>query len=191
MTVAAYAAHPDPVTAACNRIALLVASSQPTWPLYLWWLVGGEWPVACWTFLSTPLFLAVPALARRRGGMGRGLLVVAGVGNAVLATMALGVASGVELFLLPTLMLAVMGFAGWQRLAMVALNLAAGALHGFYGAPWGHFSRPQQEHLLRLNLGSVTVLCVVIGVSLRHALRQSRCSRPWPSQPCPSPDRPA
>jgi hypothetical protein len=68
-----YGLHPDPTTAACNRIALLVAINQPIYPFYLLWLVGGDWLTSCWTFLSTPMFAAVPALARRHSVAGRAL----------------------------------------------------------------------------------------------------------------------
>jgi hypothetical protein len=162
VSITAYAAHPDPATAACNRIALLVAGSQPTYPLYVWWAVGGDWWVACWTFLSTPLFLAVPALARRDARAGRALLLVAGVANAMLATKAFGEASGVELFLIPTALIALLALRGGLRAMLIAGMLLVAALHGVYGAPWGHFSAPQYAAFLRLNAYSVAVLTVVI-----------------------------
>ena len=62
--VRAYAHHPDPRVAAANVISLLVASNQPFYPLYLFWLVSADITAAWFTFLSTPFFLAVPALAQ-------------------------------------------------------------------------------------------------------------------------------
>lgn len=156
-----YATHPDPATSACNRIALLVASSQPTYPLYIGWLVGGDWWLACITFLSTPFFLAVPALARRNAAGGRALLVLAGVGNAVLATKALGTASGVEAFLVPTALIALLAFRGRLRLAQILANMGAALLHGAYGAPWAEFSAPGYAALLRLNGSSAGLLSVI------------------------------
>jgi hypothetical protein len=158
----AYAAHPDPATSACNRIALLVASSQPTYPLYIAGLVGGAWWVACITFLSTPFFLAVPALARRHAAAGRALLVLAGVGNAALATKALGTASGVEVFLIPTLLIALVAFRGRLRLALVLVNMVAALLHGAYGMPWSAFCAKEDAALLHLNGWSAGLLSVVI-----------------------------
>lgn len=53
------------MVAACNLIALVVASNQPFYPLYVYWAVSGDvWPTF-FTFLSTPLFLAVPVVAKR------------------------------------------------------------------------------------------------------------------------------
>lgn len=165
----AYAAHPDPVTAACNRIALLVASSQPTYPLYIAWLVGGEWWVACLTFLSTPCFIAVPALARRHALAGRALLVLAGVGNAMLATKALGIASGVELFLIPTSLIALLAFRHAPRVmvALLAVNLGAALLHDHYGSAWAHIPASGRGALLRLNASSAGLLSIILAWMLR------------------------
>ncbi|WP_068091426.1 hypothetical protein [Novosphingobium rosa] len=158
----AYAAHPDPATAACNRIALLVASSQPTYPLYIAWLAGGTWWVACLTFLSTPAFLAVPALARHKASSGRALLVLAGLGNAALATKALGTASGVEAFLIPTTIIALIAFKGGLRLWLIAANMVIALLHAMYGKPWGAFSPQALAALVRLNGWSAGLLSLII-----------------------------
>lgn len=158
----AYAAHPDPVTAACNRIALLVASSQPTYPLYIAWLAGGTWWVACVTFLSTPAFLAVPALARRDPLAGPALLVLAGLGNAMLATKALGTASGVEAFLIPTAIIALVAFRGHIRLWLIAVNMGVALLHPIYGRPWSTFSPQAYGALLHLNGWSAGLLSLII-----------------------------
>ena len=173
MSLGAYAGHDDPLTAACNRIAMLVASGQPTYPLYVWWIVGGPWQVACWTFLSTPLFLAVPAVARRHAMAGRAMLVVAGVANVLLSAKALGAASGVALFLLPTALIALLALGG-ALFEMAALHLAAWLALGQIGAPWGHFSREQTAHFYRLNLSSVAVLCAIIVWTLTRARRAGR-----------------
>lgn len=166
-----YAAHRDPVTAACNRIALLVASNQPTYPLYIAWLVGGEWWVACVTFLSTPCFIAVPALARSHALCGRALLVLAGVGNAMLAAKALGVASGVELFLIPTSLIALLAFrrAPKVMVALLAINLGAALMHGHYGAAWAHMPSAGRDALLRLNASSAGILSIILAWTLRPA----------------------
>lgn len=158
-----YAHHDDPQTAACNSIALLVASSQPLYPLYVHWLVGGDWQVACLTWLSTPFFVAVPWLARRSSLAGRALLPLAGIANGILATKAFGETSGVELFLLPCLMIAGMAFRRDERLVMlglIALTTAAFlVLHGRYGAPIGRFDVAQYASFLRFNSYSVATLC--------------------------------
>lgn len=160
-----YARHPDPLAGAANGVALLVASSQPTYPLYVLWSAGGDWWAACWTFLSTPLFLLVPAVSRRHSPAGRALLPAAGIGNAIVAAKALGEASGVELFLIPCALIAVLGIRRREWLAGLGLLLAvlgAALLHGHYGMPLGEFNARGYAALLRLNAASVGVLCAVI-----------------------------
>lgn len=94
----AYAAHDDPMVAACNLIALVVASNQPFYPFYVYWAVGNHiWPTF-FTFLSTPFFLTLPAVARKWPAIGRALLPIVGMGNTVLSAKVFGQASGVDIF---------------------------------------------------------------------------------------------
>ncbi len=160
----AYAAHPDPLTAACNRISLLVASSQPLYPLYVCWIVGGDWWVAFWTFLSTPLFTAVPALSRRNPLAGRMLLPLAGIANGILSAKAFGTASAVEWFLLPCALISAFALrdAPKAMVTLLALTTGAALLHARYGAPLGHFTPDEYAHFRRLNLYSVAVLSIAI-----------------------------
>jgi hypothetical protein len=171
-----YAAHPDPLTAACNRIALLVASNQPFYPLYLWWIVGGDWRVACWTFLSTPFFAAVPALARRNALAGRAMLPLTGIANGILSAKAFGEPSGVELFLIPCGLIACLAFrhSEWRAGAVLFFATAiAGLLHGHYGMPLGRFNASEYAHFLRLNATSVVALSVLILWTLSRARASS------------------
>lgn len=171
-----YAAHPNPLTAACNRIALLVASNQPFYPFYLWWIVGGDWRVACWTFLSTPFFAAVPAIARRNSLAGRTMLPLTGIANGILSTRAFGEASGVELFLIPCGLIACLAFLRNERRVAVVLLIAtigAGLLHGHYGTPCGHFDASEYTHFLRLNAMSVATLSAMILWTLSRARASS------------------
>ncbi len=104
--VGRYVAHREPRAAIANTVALVVASNQPFYPLYVGWLVSPViWP-SFLTFLSTPLFVAVPLAMRRDSRLGRSLLLFAGIGNTLLCRLAFGAGSGVEVFLLPCLMLA-------------------------------------------------------------------------------------
>lgn len=159
-----YASHPDPTTAACNRIALLVAGNQPIYPLYLLWLVGGDWLTACWTFLSTPMFAGVPAVARRHPVAGRALLPAAGLFNGMVSAKAFGVESGVEYFLVPVALITVLAFRDVPRVTVGLLAIIAltGLLHGFYGAPLGHFTAEQYVHFRSLNLYSVIALSIFV-----------------------------
>jgi len=159
-TLRAYPQHPDPATAACNRIALLVASSQPLYPLYVWWIVGGDWWVSFWTYLSTPFFAAVPAVARRDAIAGRALLPLAGMANLVLSAKAFGEASGVEWFMLPCMLIAVLAFRGSLGPVLGLLGVATipVLLHGHYAQPLGQFTEAEYGRFARLNADSVAVL---------------------------------
>ena len=172
-----YATHPDPATAACGRIALLIAANQPIYPLYLWWLVGGDWLTACWTFLSTPLFASVPAVARRHSAAGRAMLPVAGLFNGMVSAKAFGVASGVEYFLVPVALITLLAFrdAPRWRAGLLAAIALTGMLHGLYGAPLGRFTPDQYTAFRHLNLYSVIALSIFVLWSL------------WPSRPAPAP----
>lgn len=89
----AYAYHCDPRVAAANVISLLVASNQPFYPLYIFWLVSSDITAAWFTFLSTPFFVAVPAVARWNDAAGRALLPLTGIGNTMLSAWLFGTAS--------------------------------------------------------------------------------------------------
>ena len=183
---ATYAAHPDPMVAACNRIALLVASSQPTYPLYLWWLVGGPWWLACWTFLSTPVFCLVPWAARRNALAGPALLVLAGFGNGLIAAKALGAGSGVELFLVPEALIALLALrqSPWLVRALLAGAVATFWLGRNLGPALGHFTPAQTEQMARINAGSAAVLTLVVLYSLgRLAIERMRADRSTGSWP--------
>ena len=179
--LAAYSAHPDPAVAACNRIALLVASSQPTYPLYLWWLVGGPWWLACWTFLSTPVFCLVPWAARRNPLAGPALLVLAGFGNGLIAAKALGAGSGVELFLVPEALIAVLalGRSPWLVRALVAGAVVTFWLGRNLGPALGQFSAAQTDAMWHVNAGSAGVLTLVVLWSLGQLAWATARAKEW------------
>ena len=160
-----YTAHPDPLTSACNRIALLVAGNQPLYPLYVLWLVGGDWWVSGWTFLSTPFFAAIPAVARRNTLAGRAMLPLTGIANGMLSAKAFGTSSGVDLFLVPCVVIALLGFHRRERGATVMLLAVAALslfLHGHYGAPLGRFTTVEYAHFRRINAYSVAGLSLAV-----------------------------
>lgn len=166
--VAAYAAHDDPMAAACNLIALVVASNQPFYPLYVYWAVSEHiWPTFL-TLLSTPFFLAVPALSRRSTRAGRALLPLAGIANTVLSAKALGQASGVEIFLIPCALIAATFFRPSERLiALPLIGLALTvylALNGAYGSPLQSYSASEYGAFFRLNAVSAGTLTVFVGL---------------------------
>ena len=170
--IRAYAANPDPRVAAGNAVALLVALNQPFYPLYVVWLVGDARP-ALFTFLSTPFFLAVPAVARWNSLAGRALLPLAGIANTVLSAKVFGVGSGVEIFLAPCVVLAGLLFRpGERRIAFVLMAIAFATfagLHARYGAPWHPYSADQYAAFVRLNALSAGGLLAFVGLTFSGA----------------------
>lgn len=173
-TVSAYIAHPDPRTALANSVSLLVASNQPFYPLYLWWLVGGNVAPAFYTFLSTPFFLAVPAVARVSTVAGRALLPLAGIANTILCAKLFGVQSAVEIFLIPCGVLALLLFRPNERMVsfgLVGLCFATFLfLHGSYGQPSVAYTTEQYGSLTRLNAVSATALTALVAFMFSRLL---------------------
>jgi hypothetical protein len=174
-----YANHPDPRVAAANFIALLVASNQPFYPLYLSWLVSDISPV-WYTFLSTPFFLAVPALARKNSLAGRALLPLAGIGNTVSCASLFGTASAVEIFFIPCAAIALLVFRPKERLfAFGVAGLALGAyllLIGRYGAPMVAYGAEDYAALARLNVVSASMLTGFVALVFSNALAEAEGS---------------
>jgi len=174
--VAAYAAHDDPMVAASNLIALVVASNQPFYPLYVYWTVSDcIWPTL-FTFLSTPFFLAVPAIARRYPMGGRALLPVAGMANTILSAKVFGQASGVEIFLIPCALIAATFFRASERIAAFILIGAALlvylGLDGAYGAPVHAYTASEYQAFFRLNAMSAGTLTVFVGLMASGLISQ-------------------
>ena len=171
----AYADHPDPRVATANFFALLVASNQPFYPLYFYWTVGPDIGPTAWTFLSTPFFLAVPALPRWNTLIGRAMLPVAGIANTLLSAKVFGVASGVEIFLVPCAVLALLIFRPHERW-IAAFPLAGFCFlgyflfHGAYGAPSHLYSEAEYAALLRLNMMSAGGLTAFTALSFSTLL---------------------
>ncbi len=171
---AAYVANADPFAAASNAGAFLVWGSQPLYPVYVWALVGHDaWP-AFLTWLSTPLFVAAPLVARRHSRGGRALFWAAGVANTLLSTKAFGTGTAVGWFLVPCLVIA-LGFfraSEWRIAAALAAmtGLAALALPHL-GAPLVAYDAAEQTSLSHLNLWSVVVLTLYLIWSAWRARR--------------------
>lgn len=153
--VGAYAANPDPRVASCNMIALLVASNQPFYPLYVYLSVSRHVAPTLLTFLSTPFFLAIPAISRRFPVFGRVLLPLAGLGNVVVSAKAFGAASGVAIFIVPCALIAAAFFRPSERI--FAFALLALALIIFLGIgspvlqPIHTYSQTEDAAWVRLN----------------------------------------
>ena len=171
--VAAYARSDDPLAGASNTIALVIVGNQPFYPLYVQWFVGDDRWLSCLTFLSTPFFMAVPALTRRWPASGRALLPLAGIGNTIFCAKIFGDASGVELFLAPCVCIAALTFRWrerWWMLGVIAIAWTAFAgLHGRLGDPMGVFSATQYASFLSMNAISVACLTALVGYRFASA----------------------
>jgi hypothetical protein len=163
-----YLAHEDPYAGIANTAAFIVWSNQPTYPLYVAWLVGrNAWP-SLLTWLSTPIFVAVPLLARRNTLAGRSLLVVAGLANSVLSLKAFGPASGIAWFFVPCLVIAIFFFRPreWRfTLLLVAVTGLCALSVGRLGAPLHQFTAAEYAALTRLNIYSVTALTLYLAIA--------------------------
>lgn len=178
--IRAYAHHPDPRVAAANAISLLVASNQPFYPLYLFWLVSADVTAAWFTFLSTPLFLAVPAVARCNSVAGRALLPLAGIGNTALSAWLFGTASAVEIFLLPCAVIALLLFRPHERVVALALATLTFCvflfLHDVYGSPLARYDVAEYAALARLNLASAGMLTAFVAIVFSRILAEAEQS---------------
>lgn len=168
-----YAAHRDRRAALANTVALVVASNQPFYPLYLYWGASQTiWPASV-SFLSTPFFLAVPALMRRSPLLGKTTLVLAGIGNTLLCQVVFGTASGVDIFLLPCIALAALLFRRAERGVALALVAAAFAVHlapgGFLGGPAHVYGVDEYAAFRRLNFISAATLTALIALLFANA----------------------
>lgn len=165
--IGAYAAHRDPRAAIANTVALVIVSNQPFYPLYLYWAVSPAIAPSYLTFLSTPLFSAVPLAMRRSPVLGRSLLLLAGIGNTLLCRAAFGPGSGVEVFLFPCIMLAMLLFRRSERglaIAFTALGFGACLLPAsLLGAPLHVYQPAEYVALQRLNFLSAASLTALIG----------------------------
>lgn len=160
----AYSADDDPLTAASNRLALILASNQPFYPLYVRWVTGEASPLLALTFLSTPFFLASPWIAKRFPGVGRLWFPAVGAINTFFCGFVFGEASGVEWFLLPCIVIAFLSCRATERPALMAYCLILVGIfvivHSLYGEPL--FKAESAQSALRsLNAYSAVALSVI------------------------------
>jgi len=162
-----YKNNPDPLAAVANTVALVVAGNQPFYPLYLHAIVGrSAWP-AWITLLTMPLFAAVPAVAKRSSLAGRVMLPTVGTANGIIAVKLIGTSTGVELFLLPCVLLATILFRPGERIVMaivVAFPFAAYfLLDRIVGAPLATFNASEYQSVIAMHAFSVASLLALIG----------------------------
>ena len=173
-----YTENPDPLANAAGAIAIVVAGNQPFYPLYLHAIVGAAaWP-AWLTLLSTPFFLMVPVIARRNSLWGRAMLPIAGVANTVLCVKLFGVASAVELFLLPCVLLGAILFRPRERATMVlVLTVPFGAYLGLdwnLGPPTQIFGSSEYNSIIFVHAVSVAALTALVGLLFATILSERK-----------------
>jgi hypothetical protein len=165
----AYASNDQPLAAAGNKVALVLAGNTPFYPIYVVGLAGAEgMPALLMTLLVFPVFAAVPAIARRHPLPGRITLSLAGTANTVFCTWLLGERSGTELFLIPCITLASLLFGVGERLwTLLLAGLPLGIyilLHGHYGRPPHLYQDDAYASLFSMNAISVGTLSIFLGI---------------------------
>ncbi len=173
--VRAYTDNPDPLAKIAGTIALVIASNQPFYPLYLHAVVGtAAWP-AWLTLLTMPLFLAVSPLAKRNALAGRILMVVAGVTNTVLCVKLVGLKSGVELFLIPCVLLGAILFRPSERIMTLPVLALPFLVYLFVdsrlGVPLEIYSETDYTSIVALHAVSVASLTALMGIMFAGILR--------------------
>ena len=173
MLLARYLAHPDPLAAAGNIVALVLGSNQPLYPLTLYWATGADVTGLFLVFLSAPCFLAIPFVARRSSLAARVMLVAVASIDTFLSVKVYGQAGGNELYLGPCLMLAAMMFRKREQylslslIALICVGLVA--LHDRYGASFLAWSARDYATMMSFNIFYVAILTAFIGVSVGRA----------------------
>jgi hypothetical protein len=161
----------DKAARAAAIVALVVAGNQPFYPAYLYAIAGAAaWP-SLLVLATTPAYLTIALAARARPALTRLGLPVVGVANTLIGVKALGAGSGVELFYLPCLLLAVALTRPGERIA--ALGLAALPVAAYLGLdpllvpPIATLDRVAEARMVALHGLSVAGLLVVVGLNLR------------------------
>jgi len=173
LSLASYIGHAEPETRIANKVALVVGGNGPFYPLYLYWLTPEAGLSSLLTTLAAPLFLAVPLIARRNGFAGRMAMMLTGLANVLWCTALLGPASGVPLFVLPCLALAL---TAWRnRFALLALlGLCLAAQQAALRWPWPALtglSPERQADLLIMNATSVAALIAFMALTAAGEFR--------------------
>jgi hypothetical protein len=178
----AYAGHDDPLVAATNLVALIVASNLPFYPVYHLALIGWDaWP----SLLEVPVslvFFAMPWVSRRWSLPGRALPPLIGTANALFCMKIMGEASGNALFLVPCVVVAALSFRSnerWVMLPLVWLPVAAFLLSiDRLGPPLSPFTDAEFAVMLRLNAVSAGLFVGFIGMLYgRSGSESARASR--------------
>jgi hypothetical protein len=169
-----YLDHPQAETRLTSKVALVVGGNGPFYPLYLYWLTPEAGPVALLTMVAAPLFLAVPLIARMSGPAAQMALVLTGLANVLWCTALLGPASGVPLFALPCVAIALTAWRR-QRVMLALLGLCLAAQQAAMRWPWPPLTGlapERQADLLVMNATSVGALTAFLVLAAAGELRR-------------------
>lgn len=176
-----YADDEDSLIRVSNRLALILAANQPFYPIYVWKITGALDPTLALTLVSTPFFLAAPWVAKRLPKAGRLYFPAVGAVNTFFCASIFGAASGVELFLLPCLVIAALSCrrADLPRLGGFATALIGAFLflHGRFAAPGYLKGREPYEALFSLNAYSAAMLSAIAAWMFSSALNAKVIAR--------------
>jgi hypothetical protein len=157
--------RPD-AAAVVTSVAWIVAANKPCYPLYIAYLAPAGFAASAITLLSFPVY----ALVAMRGRLAPALLwlvPVAGAADALLAHKAFGAGAGLEAFLAPCAVLAVLvgrEHGVWVGRFMLALLGAMFLfLYQWRPTPLAALDAEALAHLRDLNLYSVVGLMIFIG----------------------------
>jgi hypothetical protein len=169
----ALARHEDRLTEACNKVAILLTTNTPFYPLYLWFILGrAGWPWLLLSALSLPFFSVTIFVARRHGLAGRIWLCFFASLNTGWVAWLLGPQSGTALFFLPCLVLTVLAFRATETLPRTVLSALPFVLYaGLICAPHAPAvcTATAYASLLTLNAVSVAALSLVLPYLLGNA----------------------
>jgi hypothetical protein len=175
--VSRYCQHPDPRVAANNAIAVIVGANGPLYPVYVWLLVGPAFWPSLLTLTSTPLFLLVPAVARRSSLGGRAMLPIVGIFNTLVCIKALGEPSAVALFLLPCILIPALTMRARERVLQLILVSLPSVIYligkGHYGAPLYPYTARQYAALASLDTTSVMGFSGCLGLIFAGVLTRA------------------
>jgi hypothetical protein len=173
----AYASHDDSATRMANFVALVVAWNGPLYPIYVIALIGWSGLPTFITVLATPFFAAIPWIARRNAMAGRAALPLIGTLNTIWCTKLLGADSGVQVFLLPCIILGALLFRRgefWLKYPLIGLAILPLLIPDrFYGTPILRWPPEQEAHLASLNLISAAMLLGLIALQFSKVLAQT------------------
>ncbi len=176
----AYIEHRDPLARAGNVIAMFILSNQPFYPLYIYFLIGNRFWPALLTLLSSPLYALAPWLMRRSIPAGKWLLMIASLGNTMVAIKALGPQSGLELFFFPCAVLGALLFSEKERYSRWVAALAPVALYlilrGSYGPALENYSSGEHAALFTLHAVSAAAVCIFVCFAVTAALARKQPS---------------